>query len=134
MPDKTTRDAELRDLLGQRRSELQGQTQNRLRDWRSGRATDGRDDLEKSDADNHNDMEFALAQMSAETLARIDEALGRLEAGKYGFCFECEDEISERRLRALPFAVRCQECEGNASSAKPDRPASPVPALCCSRN
>jgi RNA polymerase-binding transcription factor DksA len=37
--------------------------------------------------------------------------LVRLDAGKYGVCFECEDEISERRLRALPFAVRCQACE-----------------------
>jgi DnaK suppressor protein len=49
--------------------------------------------------------------MRAETLTRIDEALVRLDAGKYGFCFKCESEIPERRLRALPFAVRCQACE-----------------------
>ena len=35
----------------------------------------------------------------------------RLDAGKYGSCLECAREISERRLRALPFAVRCQACE-----------------------
>jgi RNA polymerase-binding transcription factor DksA len=50
--------------------------------------------------------------MRAETVTRIEAALVRLEAGKYGFCFECERHISERRLRALPFAVRCQSCEG----------------------
>jgi DnaK suppressor protein len=70
-----------------------------------------RDDVEHSDANNHGGIEFSLLQMRAETLARIDEALVRLDAGKYGSCFECEREISERRLRALPFAVRCQACE-----------------------
>jgi DnaK suppressor protein len=49
--------------------------------------------------------------MKAETLQKINEALARLEDGKYGFCFECGDEIAEQRLRALPFAVRCKDCE-----------------------
>jgi RNA polymerase-binding transcription factor DksA len=44
-------------------------------------------------------------------LTRIDEALVRLDAGEYGACVECGDEISEPRLRALPFAVRCRSCE-----------------------
>jgi len=38
-------------------------------------------------------------------------ALTRLDAGKYGYCFDCAQEISEQRLRALPFAARCQSCE-----------------------
>ena len=49
--------------------------------------------------------------MKTETLHKIEEALSRLEEGTYGNCFECGDEISERRLRALPFAVRCKDCE-----------------------
>jgi len=44
-------------------------------------------------------------------LTRINEALFLLHAGQYGSCVECEGETSERRLRALPFAVRCQACE-----------------------
>jgi DnaK suppressor protein len=49
--------------------------------------------------------------MKAETLNKINEALGRLEEGRYGLCFECGEEIAEARLRALPFAVRCKDCE-----------------------
>ena len=49
--------------------------------------------------------------MKAETVNRIDEALRRLEEGTYGHCFECGDDIGEARLRALPFAVRCKDCE-----------------------
>src|SRR5918998_330058 len=55
--------------------------------------------------------ELALIQMKAETLTRVNEALERLNAGSYGRCNECGDEISPQRLRALPFAVRCKDCE-----------------------
>lgn len=49
--------------------------------------------------------------MQSETLTQVNEALGRLDDGTYGHCFECGEDISEARLRALPFAVRCRECE-----------------------
>ena len=35
----------------------------------------------------------------------------RLNVGDDGCGFECDAEISEARLRALPFAVRCKPCE-----------------------
>ena len=69
------------------------------------------DAAETSEADIQDDIEFALIQMKAETLHKIEEALRRLEEGTFGYCFECGEEISERRLRALPFAVRCKDCE-----------------------
>ena len=42
---------------------------------------------------------------------RLDEAMARLAAHQYGTCTVCGLEIAERRLRALPFAVRCTRCE-----------------------
>jgi DnaK suppressor protein len=105
------RKAGLREMLSERRREMQDDVQSRIRDGRAERSTEVRDDLEVSDAVIQGDIEFALLQMRAETLTRIDEALVRLDAGKYGFCIECEREIAERRLRALPFAVRCEACE-----------------------
>ena len=57
------------------------------------------------------DIEFALIQMKAETLDQINQALSRLDEGAYGYCLECGEEIPERRLRALPFAIRCKDCE-----------------------
>jgi DnaK suppressor protein len=69
------------------------------------------DQVDTSDAHIQGDIEFALLQMRAETLTRISEALVRLEAGGYGTCLSCGCEIAKRRLRALPFAVRCQGCD-----------------------
>jgi DnaK suppressor protein len=69
------------------------------------------DAVESAEADIQEDLEFALVQMKSETLNKIVDALGRLEQGNYGNCFECGEEIAEKRLRALPFAVRCKDCE-----------------------
>jgi RNA polymerase-binding transcription factor DksA len=57
------------------------------------------------------DIEGALLQGTADGLRRIDHAIALLDQGKYGACVECEGEISERRLRALPFVLRCQTCD-----------------------
>jgi len=47
----------------------------------------------------------------ARTREQIDEALLRLADGTYGICEDCGREISERRLKAVPFARRCIECQ-----------------------
>jgi DnaK suppressor protein len=111
MTDAAIRYADLREMLQERRREMHVEVHNRIRDGRTDQPKEVRDDLEHSDADTQGAIEFALLQMRAEMLTRIDEALRRLDAGVYGSCVECEGEISERRLRALPFAVRCQACE-----------------------
>lgn len=107
--------SELRRILEERRREMVSEVQGKIRDVRTeGAETQVNgvvDAAETSDADIQDDIEFALIQMKAETLSKIDEALARLEEGTFGYCFECGDEISERRLRALPFAVRCKDCE-----------------------
>ena len=108
---KTARSAALRRMLTDRRREMQNEVQGRIRDGRAERALEVGDDLEHSDAGIQGDIDFALLQMSAEAVARVNAALVRLDAGKYGSCFECESEISQARLRALPFAVRCHACE-----------------------
>jgi DnaK suppressor protein len=109
------RHVELRRILEERRREILNEVQEKMRDVRAeGSSGEGQgvlDAAETSEADIQDDIEFALLQMKAETLQKIEEALGRHAEGTYGYCFECGEEISERRLRALPFAVRCRECE-----------------------
>jgi DnaK suppressor protein len=106
-----TRSADLRQMLIERRREVQDEVQNWIRGGRIDRSIEVGDHVDMSDAHTQGDIELALLQMRAETLTRIGEALVRLEAGRYGTCLSCNSEISERRLRALPFAVRCQACE-----------------------
>lgn len=111
MTDISMRNASLRQMLIEHRRDMLDDVKGRLRDGRTDRSVEVRDALEHSDADIQGDIELVLLQMRSETLTRIDHALIRLAAGTHGTCAECEREISERRLRALPFAVRCQACE-----------------------
>jgi DnaK suppressor protein len=69
------------------------------------------DAAESSEVDSQGEIGFALIQLKSETLKMIDTALRRIDQGDYGDCFECGREIAEARLRALPFAVRCRDCE-----------------------
>jgi len=114
----TTRTTALKHMLSERRRELGTEVHTRIRDSRSGQPKEVRDSGEDSDAEHQGDIELSLLQMRAETLHRIDEALLRLDAGKYGTCVACEGEISAPRLRALPFAVRCTACEGRREHAR----------------
>ena len=113
-PVEKGRYAELKRILEDRRREILAEVQEKMRDVRAEASGEGQgvlDAAETSEADIQDDIEFALIQMKTETLHKIEEALIRLEERTYGNCFECGDEISERRLRALPFAVRCKDCE-----------------------
>jgi DnaK suppressor protein len=107
--------AELKRMLEDRRREIVSEVHEKIRDVRTesgkGKMSEVFDQGESSEADIQEDIEFALIQMKAETLSKINEALTRLEEGAYGYCFECGEDIAEARLRALPFAVRCKDCE-----------------------
>ena len=117
---KTSRYTELKKMLETRRRELMASVQGKIRDVRSegGKDRDVLDQGESSEVDIQEDIEFALIQMKSETLNKVDAAIRRLEEGTYGDCFECGEEITEARLRALPFAVRCKDCEEARETAE----------------
>ena len=55
-----------------------------------------------------------LISMSANDrglLALIDEALLRIEAGKFGDCVNCSEPMQEKRLEAVPRARYCLKCQ-----------------------
>lgn len=57
--------------------------------------------------------QFTLARLSEtqrREILQIDAAIARLDAGEYGVCRDCEQEIDPRRLQALPYALLCTEC------------------------
>jgi len=114
---------ELKQMLQARRREIQAEVQGKMRGVREegtwgGKLNEVLDAVESAEADIQEDLEFALVQMKSETLNKINDALARLEQGDYGYCFDCGDEIAEKRLRALPFAVRCKDCEEARETAE----------------
>jgi DnaK suppressor protein len=69
------------------------------------------------------EQEFSLrvAESDQELLEEIDEALKRIDAGTFGACEGCLEEgkppskvmILKTRLKAIPYARNCVECERN---------------------
>jgi len=105
----------LRGILEDRRREIH----ERLRSLRESIPMDPpdvRDAEEQSVDDFVQEVDLALMQMKTETLKKIDQAILRLEDGTYGRCQECDVEILAPRLRALPFAALCRECQEDAES------------------
>ncbi|MFB3828707.1 MAG: TraR/DksA family transcriptional regulator [Bryobacteraceae bacterium] len=49
--------------------------------------------------------------LDAKLLREVQDALVRLEHGSYGFCHECEEPISTKRLDAVPWAKYCVACQ-----------------------
>jgi DnaK suppressor protein len=64
---------------------------------------------ESAQAELANYTATRLLENARRELASIDAALLRIEAGVFGLCVDCGDEISMDRLKALPFAIRCEE-------------------------
>ena len=52
----------------------------------------------------------SLGNLELAEVHQIDAALKRIEAGTFGVCSGCGDEISDERLNAVPHAARCRKC------------------------
>jgi len=117
-----SRHASLRQLLEARRLELTTDVRGRMRERRiEGIAVSG-DIVDDSDASVEEDLQLTLLDMRARTLINVDDAIARLEAGAYGICVECYEPIAESRLTAVPFAVRCRNCEDSRERHVSGRP------------
>jgi len=100
-------------MLQTRRQELAVQIRHRLKDVQiAGSSQRERPDPEGDvECEGQEDVDLALMQMASQLLRRIDAALVRVDLGTYGRCVECESDIAGARLKALPFAARCTNCE-----------------------
>ncbi len=59
------------------------------------------------------DRELSTNLVSAEqgVLYQIDDALKRMDEGSFGVCSECQQPITMSRLKAVPYASLCIECQ-----------------------
>ena len=57
---------------------------------------------------------LALGLNQERMLERVERALSRMEAGTYGRCECCGAEIDYARLKALPHATLCIDCQPRA--------------------
>lgn len=57
------------------------------------------------------ELDQSLEEQARETLAQIERALERMDAGTYGACTRCTTAIPAERLEAMPEAELCLTCK-----------------------
>jgi len=105
-----SRRIELKEMLEERLRTIETQVRDKIRAFRDSEAADTTPPAAPDDP-AHENIDFALVQMQAETMEKLNAALARLAADQYGICDECEEEIPGKRLRAVPFTTRCRPCQ-----------------------
>ena len=69
------------------------------------------DDGDWSVVDLSEDISLRHLSAHRDDLQRIDEAIRKIDEGTYGLCEDCGEEISEERLKILPYAIFCIDCK-----------------------
>ena len=59
------------------------------------------------------ERELAIRNLDRESslLRKVRAALARIENGSFGTCLHCDEEISPKRLKAVPWAPYCIRCQ-----------------------
>lgn len=69
------------------------------------------DIVDRANSSYSREFLFSLTGGESEQLRLIEEALSRIEEGTYGVCQNCGQAIGEPRLKAVPWARYCVDCQ-----------------------
>ncbi|MBU0759070.1 MAG: TraR/DksA family transcriptional regulator [Candidatus Omnitrophica bacterium] len=64
------------------------------------------------------DLSLNIATSEQKVIYEIDETLKLIDEGKYGICVSCSKKIPMKRLKALPYAKYCIQCQSKEEKAK----------------
>jgi len=54
---------------------------------------------------------FGMTNTDRTILSMIDAALKRIQSNEYGLCANCQEEMQQKRLEAVPWAKHCINCQ-----------------------
>ena len=110
---------EFRRILEGRQAELGSGTQNR----EALAIETSPDELDRIQHATERDYAMGDLERKSAQLRAVNGALRRMGAGQFGVCAGCEEDISPRRLAAIPWAslcVVCQEAADRRQKATPE--------------
>ena len=69
------------------------------------------DPTDRASLESDRNFELRIRDRERRLIGKIREALDRIEAGDFGECEDCGDQIGEARLKARPVTTLCIECK-----------------------
>ena len=82
-------------------------------------------DEDRPQASHEESVSVGINVLEYLQLRQIEDALERLGSGDYGVCSQCQQSIPGKRLRAVPWAKYCVQCQ-QAFAEQPDPEAVPL--------
>ena len=99
--------ATFRSLLLAKQAELLGKSRQREDIW----IVPSNEQIETVQLASEREFAVRTLERESRTLTQVGDALRRLDQGEFGVCIECEEDISAKRLAAVPWAAYCLHCQ-----------------------
>ncbi|MFH1675240.1 MAG: RNA polymerase-binding protein DksA [Pseudomonadota bacterium] len=93
---------QLEGLLGEATKTVSGMT---------GQKENFPDPTDRASLESDRNFILRIRDRERKLIAKIKKALERIEAGTFGICERCGEEISAKRLKARPVTTLCIECK-----------------------
>jgi DnaK suppressor protein len=117
-PEGSERTKILRNILSHFRDKELARIRELRTDQSGDTLSEPHDTLEDARASEDFDLHADLIARTEDRIAEIHAAFERLDAGTYGICAKCKQQIDLARIRAVPFAELCANCEGARKRAR----------------
>jgi DnaK suppressor protein len=102
--------AHFREMLGALREELSADIERTVHQMQDDQTVFA-DPNDRASQESDMALELRNRDRERKLIKKIDETLGRIESGDYGFCDKCGVEIGIKRLEARPTATLCIDCK-----------------------
>jgi DnaK suppressor protein len=76
----------------------------------------GRDELDRAKSSEAQELFSKLSAQERHMLDAIERALRRVDEDTFGMCVVCQRQIDPKRLEAVPWALRCIQCQQRVES------------------
>ena len=105
-----------RDLLNQRMQELRSEAGKTVEDMDEDENFP--DPSDRASMESNRNSILRIRDRERKLIFKIQEALQRLEAGEFGICEECGENIGIDRLKARPVTTLCIDCKASQEIAE----------------
>jgi DnaK suppressor protein len=105
-----------RSFLNQRIAELRSEAGKAVETMDAGETFP--DPADRATMESDRNSMLRMRDRERKLIFKIQEALERLDAGEYGICEECGEEIGIERLKARPVTTLCIQCKSSQEIAE----------------
>ena len=101
----------MKTTLSRQKQQILDQLDEEIREGKETKLDEGMDTYDLASEQRDREINLILSDRDRGKLQAIENALERIDDGEYGICEECEEEIAQARLSALPFSRLCVACQ-----------------------